>query len=108
MCNKQKKKGTSSAKFTLDLAFNKNNDDEERLSYPPPPQEKTHQNKQKKANDKLVPTPTKQDDNNETLELPFVTFATKSGKLYKALINTSKTKKITIKSFTTTFEKMKK
>jgi hypothetical protein len=37
MCNKQKKKGTSSAKFTLDLAFNKNNDDEERLSYPPPP-----------------------------------------------------------------------
>lgn len=34
MCNKQKKKGTSSAKFTLDLAFDENNDDEERLKLP--------------------------------------------------------------------------
>jgi len=62
-------------------------------SSPPPPYEKPHQNKQKKANGKLVPTPTNQDDNNETLELPFVTFATKSGKLYKALINTRKPRK---------------
>jgi hypothetical protein len=34
MCNKQKKKGTSSAKFTLDLAINENNDDEEHLKLP--------------------------------------------------------------------------
>jgi hypothetical protein len=34
MCNKQKKKGTSFAKFTLDLAFNENNHDEEHLKLP--------------------------------------------------------------------------